>query len=133
MYMDEQQVIKPHRITLQNRSSLQVAGVSDVIAYDPGEIILETSAGLLLIKGSELHMNHLSLEKGETGVDGRVDSLTYSETNSSAPSILASTAVHVRQAIFWDDCLSNGESGCIVSGKTVFLCCFFGRHPSAGL
>ena len=84
MYMDEQQVIKPHRITLQNRSSLQVAGVSDVIAYDPGEIILETSAGLLLIKGSELHMNHLSLEKGETGVDGRVDSLTYSETNSSA-------------------------------------------------
>lgn len=58
MYMDEQQVIKPHRITLQNRSSLQVAGVSDVIAYDPGEIILETSAGLLLIKGSELHMNH---------------------------------------------------------------------------
>ena len=77
MYMDEQQVIKPHRITLQNRSTLQVAGVSDVIAYDPGEI-------LLLIKGSELHMNHLSLEKGETGVDGRVDSLTYSETNSSA-------------------------------------------------
>ena len=123
MYMDEQQVIKPHRITLQNRSTLQVAGVSDVIAYDPGEIILETSAGLLLIKGSELHMNHLSLEKGETGVDGRVDSLTYSETNSSA-----------RQAgNFLGRCLSNGESGCIVSGKTVFLCCFFGRHPSAGL
>ena len=84
MYMDEQQVIKPHRITLQNRSSLQVAGVSDVIAYDPGEIILETSAGLLLIKGSEQHMNHLSLEKGETGVDGRVDSLKYTKTNSSA-------------------------------------------------
>jgi len=79
--MDEQQVVKPHRITLQNRSSLQVTGVADVIAYDPGEIILETTAGLLLIKGEELHMNHLSLEKGETGVDGRVDSLTYSEVN----------------------------------------------------
>ena len=81
MYMEEQPVVKPHRLTMQNRSTIQVTGVSDVIAYDPGEIILETSAGLLLIKGAELHMNHLSLEKGETGVDGRVDSLTYSEAH----------------------------------------------------
>ena len=81
MYMDEQQVVKPHKLTMQNRSSLQVTGVVDVIAYDPGEIILETSAGLLLIKGETLHMNHLSLEKGETGVDGSVDSLTYSDVN----------------------------------------------------
>lgn len=84
MYMDEQQVIKPHRITLQNRSSLQVAGVSDVIAYDPGEIILETSAGLLLIKRLRTAYEPSVSGKGETGVDGRVDSLTYSETNSSA-------------------------------------------------
>lgn len=84
MYMDEQQLVKPHKVTMQNRSSLQVTGVVDVIAYDPGEIILETSAGLLLIKGETLHMNHLSLEKGETGVDGSVDSLTYSEVNKGA-------------------------------------------------
>ena len=84
MYMEEQPVVKPHRLTMQNRSTIQVTGVSDVIAYDPGEIILETSAGLLLIKGAELQLNHLSLEKGETGVDGRVDSLTYSEANGGA-------------------------------------------------
>ena len=66
MYMEEQPVVKPHRLTMQNRSTIQVTGVSDVI------------------KGAELHMNHLSLEKGETGVDGRVDSLTYSEANGGA-------------------------------------------------
>lgn len=82
--MEEQQLVKPHRLTLQNRASLQVTGIVDVISYDPGEIILETSAGLLLIKGSELHMNHLSLEKGETGVDGKIDSMTYSESNRGA-------------------------------------------------
>jgi sporulation protein YabP len=81
MYMEEQPQTKVHRLTLQNRQSLQITGVMDVIAYDPGEIILETSAGLLMIKGSELHMNHLSLEKGETGVDGTIDSLTYSESH----------------------------------------------------
>lgn len=84
MYMEEQPQMKAHRLTLQNRTSLQISGVMDVISYDPGEIILETSAGLLLIKGSELHMNHLSLEKGETGVDGTIDSLTYSESHRGA-------------------------------------------------
>lgn len=84
MYMEEQPQMKAHRLTLQNRNSLQLSGVVDIISYDPGEIILETSAGLLLIKGSELHMNHLSLEKGETGVDGTIDSLTYSEAHHGA-------------------------------------------------
>ena len=45
MYMEEQPVVKPHRLTMQNRSTIQVTGVSDVIAYDPGEIILETYGG----------------------------------------------------------------------------------------
>lgn len=81
MYIEEQQQVKSHRLTLQNRASLQITGVTDVVSYDSGEIVLETSAGLLLIKGSELHMNHLSLEKGETGVDGTIDSLTYSESH----------------------------------------------------
>ena len=35
MYMEEQPVVKPHRLTMQNRSTIQVTGVSDVIAYDP--------------------------------------------------------------------------------------------------
>ena len=111
MYMEEQPVVKPHRLTMQNRSTIQVTGVSDVIAYDPGEIILETSAGLLLIKGAELHMNHLSLEKGETGVDGRVDSLTYSESQWRCKAGW--------QAFLGTTCLNNHESGCGVSGKAV--------------
>ena len=123
MYMEEQPVVKPHRLTMQNRSTIQVTGVSDVIAYDPGEIILETSAGLLLIKGAELHMNHLSLEKGETGVDGRVDSLTYSEP----------MAVQGRPEAFSGGFLNNHESGCSVSGKAFWNGCPVGFGIDAGL
>ena len=32
-----------------------------------------------MIKGSDLHVRRLTLEKGEVDIDGRVDSLTYSE------------------------------------------------------
>ena len=112
MYMEEQPVVKPHRLTMQNRSTIQVTGVSDVIAYDPGEIILETSAGLLLIKGAELHMNHLSLEKGETGIDGRVVSLPEA---------------------FSGGFLNNHESGCGVSGKAFWNGCPVGFGIDAGL
>ena len=33
----------------------------------------------ILIKGHDLHVNRLSLEKGEIDIEGRIDSLTYSE------------------------------------------------------
>ena len=32
-----------------------------------------------MIKGNELHVSRLSLDKGEVDVDGRIDSFTYSE------------------------------------------------------
>ena len=33
----------------------------------------------MLIRGDELHVNRLSLEKGEVDVDGRIDSFAYSD------------------------------------------------------
>ena len=55
-----------------------------MISFDAGEIILETALGLLMIKGNELHMSHLTLEKGEINVDGNIDSLTYSESQKAS-------------------------------------------------
>jgi sporulation protein YabP len=37
---------------------------------------------MLMIKGSDLHMNRLTLEKGEVDIEGRIDSLAYSDVNS---------------------------------------------------
>ena len=48
---------------------------------------------MLMIRGSELHVSRLTLEKGEVDIDGRIDSLTYSEqtasTGSKAESLLS--------------------------------------------
>lgn len=72
-------VARPHKITLTNRKSCQINGVKDVISFDIHEIVLETEQGMLTIKGEDLHVNRLTLERGEVDVDGRVDNLTYSE------------------------------------------------------
>lgn len=71
---------KPHKLMLTNRRICNISGVNDVLSFDVSEILLETEQGMLMIKGSELHVSRLSLDKGEVDVDGRIDSFTYSET-----------------------------------------------------
>lgn len=75
-----------HRVSLINREACAINGVSDVLSFDVGEVLLETEQGMLMIRGSELHVSRLTLEKGEVDIDGRIDSLTYSEQTASAGS-----------------------------------------------
>ncbi len=70
---------RQHRVSLVNRQTCTLNGVSDVLSFDVGEVLLETEQGMLMIKGSDLHVSRLTLEKGEVDVDGKIDSLTYSE------------------------------------------------------
>ena len=70
---------KPHKLLLTNRRTCNISGVNDVLSFDVNEILLETEQGMLMIKGNELHVSRLSLDKGEVEVDGRIDSFTYSE------------------------------------------------------
>ena len=82
--MEEKTVSKAHKVLLQNRKSGSFSGIVDVLSFDVAEILLETELGMLLIKGNDLHVNRLSLEKGEVDVEGRIDSIAYSEVNSYA-------------------------------------------------
>ena len=83
---------KPHKLLLTNRRTCNISGVNDVLSFDVNEILLETEQGMLMIKGNELHVSRLSLDKGEVDIDGRVDSFTYSENagyGAKGESILA--------------------------------------------
>lgn len=68
-----------HKMTMSNRRTCNLTGVNDVLSFDVNEIILETDQGMLMIKGSGLHVNRLTLDKGEVDVEGKIDSFTYSE------------------------------------------------------
>jgi sporulation protein YabP len=79
---DKQQVQKNHKVSLNARSSAAITGVKDVLSFDAGEVLLETEQGILMLRGNDLHVNRLTLEKGEVDVDGKIDSLTYSDSNN---------------------------------------------------
>ena len=83
---------RPHKLMLNDRRACTISGVNDVLSFDVNEILLETEQGMLMIKGNELHVSRLSLDKGEVDVDGRIDSFTYSENagyGSKGESLLA--------------------------------------------
>ena len=80
--MEEKQYSKAHKLILSNRRTGTITGVADVISFDISEVLLETEQGMLMIKGSDLHVNRLTLEKGEIDIEGRIDSLAYSEVTS---------------------------------------------------
>ena len=75
-----EEVTKPlHKLLVHNRKAASITGVNDVLSFDIAEILLETEQGMLLIKGEDLHVKKLMLEKGEVEIEGKIDSFTYSE------------------------------------------------------
>ena len=79
----EESVKQTHKLIVHNRKFATVSGVNDVLSFDITEILLETEQGMLMIKGDDLHVNRLTLDKGEVDVEGKIDSLTYSDVSGS--------------------------------------------------
>lgn len=82
--MEEKPMQKMHKIVLNNRRTGIINGVNDVLSFDISEILLETEQGMLMLKGTDLHVNRLTLEKGEVEIEGQIESLTYSDINPAA-------------------------------------------------
>ncbi len=87
--MEEKKIIRtvktetPHNLIMENRRKLSVSGVCDVESFNEDEIILHTDMGGLLIKGSGLHINKLSVEIGEVSLEGEIDGIDYVETKKA--------------------------------------------------
>ena len=79
--IEDRQPMKTHKVDLLNRSLGVITGVRDVVSFDLNEIILDTEQGLLMIKGFNLHVKKLLVEKGEVEIDGKVDSFLYSDAD----------------------------------------------------
>ncbi|MBP3451636.1 MAG: sporulation protein YabP [Agathobacter sp.] len=81
--MEENKLTKSHKVVLTNRKGGNFTGVLDVISFDISEILLETEQGMLNVKGKDLHVNRLNLEKGEADIEGVIDALSYSQVPTS--------------------------------------------------
>ena len=83
----EQQKEKFHTsVSLKNRSQLLVSGVSDIISSDENTICLNTADGVLTVNGTELRIISMNVAGGDMNVEGKIDSLAYSERTQAVKS-----------------------------------------------
>lgn len=76
---EEKNLEQPHKLTLDGRNRLNLTGVREVESFDENMVVLHTTRGTLVIRGSGLHLQLLSLDGGQVHVDGTVDSITYED------------------------------------------------------
>lgn len=66
-----------HRVTLEDRSTMTVSGVTEVVSFDEETVVLDTVLGRLTIEGSSLHIQTLDVAAGIVSLSGRIDGLGY--------------------------------------------------------
>ena len=64
-----------HSAILQDRSSLELSGVTDVDSFDENEISLYTTLGEMVIRGKALHVNSMNVDTGDMQIDGDIRSI----------------------------------------------------------
>lgn len=68
---------------MEERQKADITGVRDLLIFDETEVVVDTAAGILSIRGDRLHMSHLNLEKGQIGLEGDIREFFYDELGSA--------------------------------------------------
>ena len=71
-----------HGLTLDNRKSLTMTGVTEVVSFDDETVVLRTGLGMLTVQGTGLRLKTLSTDGGQMAVTGEVSVLSYEEPRS---------------------------------------------------
>lgn len=69
--------IPEHDIIMRGRKLLDITGVKQVESFDNEEFLLETVMGFLSIRGQNLQMKNLDVDKGIVSIKGKVFDLVY--------------------------------------------------------
>ena len=77
-----------HQIILTDREEMLVEGVLNLGSFDEQEIAMETEHGALLIKGQELNIKQLNLDKGSVVIEGLIRYISYDDESRSKKGLL---------------------------------------------
>ncbi len=78
-----------HTLALDGKGRLSLTGVVDVTSFDETLVALETTRGMLAVRGEGLHVERLNLENGELTLTGEVRAMEYDDNLMTRGGILA--------------------------------------------
>ena len=68
-----------HNITITERQNIKITGVNKIDSFDNEEFLVQTTAGLLGIKGMDLEIIKLDTYEGSIIIKGIINALSYLE------------------------------------------------------
>lgn len=69
--------LSSHNINIVERQNISISGVLKIDSFDSEEFILETSKGILGIKGNELEIIKLDTYEGKIMIKGIINGFSY--------------------------------------------------------
>lgn len=78
MQIEQKKTAPEHSVTMNNRRTMALTGVSEVGGFSDTQVELKTCMGGLMIKGKGLTINKLNTDTGELNVNGEINSVQYS-------------------------------------------------------
>lgn len=75
----DQMELSNNNISIKDRQNIYISGVIKIDSFDNEEFLLETSNGLLGIKGSNLEIIKLDTLEGTISIKGIINALSYLE------------------------------------------------------
>lgn len=79
--MDDRDPNWHHQVTVVDREEITIDGITNLGSYDDQQVVLETDQGMLVLKGEDLNVKQLNLEKGIIIVEGYLKSLEYDDSH----------------------------------------------------
>jgi sporulation protein YabP len=64
-------------IKLSDRKKVSLTGIKKLVSFNPTEFLMETSLGVLIIKGYNLEVIKLDTTEGILAIKGKIDGINY--------------------------------------------------------
>ena len=70
-------------IKITDRKRVSLTGVKKLVSFNPEEFLIETTLGVILLKGQELEIIKLDTTDGILSIKGRINILNYMDSNKN--------------------------------------------------
>ena len=82
-------ILSAHQVIMENRKTLNITGVIQVVSYDEFKLVLKTDYGKLTISGRNLVAGEISTTGKSLQLTGDIDFLQYSSYKGKSEKGLA--------------------------------------------
>ena len=68
-----------HQVMMKERKLMDVTGITKLLSFDSELFTIDTTMGILTVRGMDLELKNLDLEKGELSIIGYITGYEYDD------------------------------------------------------